>query len=82
MSTAEKDNYVYFLHHENSQIPLQRNAEGGWSVTIPYVMGDIKLCYLRTLDNRDAKGVTVQKFVSSIGRNAMSWAGLAAWTVV
>ncbi|KAF8630666.1 hypothetical protein AX15_002814 [Amanita polypyramis BW_CC] len=82
MSTAEKDNYVYFLHHENSQIPLQRNAEGGWNVTIPIVRGDVKLCYLQMLNNRDAKGVTVQQFVSSIGLRAMSWAGLAAWTVI
>ncbi|KAK2463250.1 hypothetical protein APHAL10511_004905 [Amanita phalloides] len=79
MSTAEEDNHVYFLHHDNSQIPLQRNAEGGWSVTIPIIKGDIKLCSLSTLNGRNAKGVTVRQFVSSIGRSAMSWQGLATW---
>lgn len=82
MSTAEEDNYAYFLHHDNSQIPLQRNAEGGWSVTIPIIRGDVKLCHLQTLNGRDAKGITIQQFTSSIGRSAMSWQGLVAWSVV
>lgn len=82
MSTAEKDNHVYFLHHDNTQIPLHPNAEGGWSVTIPVVKGDVKLCFLQTLNGCDAKGISVRQFTSSIGRSAMSWQGLVAWSVI
>ena len=82
MSTAEKDNHVFFLHHDNSQIPLQLNAEGGWSVTIPVIKGDVKLCFLQTLNGRDAKGITIRQFTSSIGRSAMSWQGLVAWSAI
>ena len=82
MSTAEKDNHVYFLHHDNTQIPLQPNAEGGWSVTIPVIKGDVKLCFLQTLNGCDAKGISIRQFTSSIGRSAMSWQGLVAWSAM
>ncbi|PFH51510.1 hypothetical protein AMATHDRAFT_74865 [Amanita thiersii Skay4041] len=83
VSTADQDNYVYFLHLDNRDfIPLQLNAQGGWSTTIPSVKGnDVKLCVLKTLNNADAKGVGAARFTSSIGRVTMSWGGLATWSV-
>ncbi|KAF8633420.1 hypothetical protein AX17_004591 [Amanita inopinata Kibby_2008] len=82
-STAQEDNYVYFLYHDNAYIPLEPNAEGGWTAYIPIIRGsEVKLCSLQSLNGQDAKGVGVKQFTMSLGRSAMSWSGLAAWTVV
>ncbi|KAF5370888.1 hypothetical protein D9758_002045 [Tetrapyrgos nigripes] len=85
MSTDEAVNHVYFLTTPDDQkIPMHLNQEGGWSaqVYIPKCTGEVSLCYLTTLDGRDAKGVGNTTFTDSLGRKAMSWAYLAKWSVV
>ncbi|KIL66229.1 hypothetical protein M378DRAFT_161094 [Amanita muscaria Koide BX008] len=81
MSTEEADNYPYFLLHGDAQIPLQRNAEGGWSASIPSVRAEVSLMRLQTYNGQDAKGVTVRQFLSARGGRSWSWSGLAVWTL-
>jgi transglutaminase-like putative cysteine protease len=83
MSRDESDNWVYFLQTpDEARTPLTVDEYGCWSAQV-YIRdpGDISLYYVTTLDRQDAKGIPVQKFVQSIGRKAMTFGGLARWTV-
>lgn len=85
MSTAEVDNFVYIVSlADNTRVPLELNAEGGWSaeVYIPRGSGDVSLYSVTTVDGRDAMGLGSQAFKRALGRKGMSFGGLARWTVV
>ncbi|KAG5342685.1 hypothetical protein C0989_010653 [Termitomyces sp. Mn162] len=84
MSTNELDNYVYMISVGNDQVPLEVVAEGGWGadVYIPRGSGEVSLFYVTTVNGQDAKGIGVRKLRSALGRTAMSFGGLAKWTVV
>lgn len=85
MSTAEANNFVYFISlADNTRVPLERNAEGGWSaeVYIPRGSGEVSLYSVTTVDGRDAMGLGIQTFKQALGRKRMSFGGLARWTVV
>ena len=82
MSTAQEDNYAYFLDHGNDQIPLQLNAEGGWSANISSVRGEVKLLSLETFNGNNAKGMSAERFLSFTGARSWSWSGLAVWSVI
>jgi len=84
MTNSEGDNYIYvLLVPGHKPIPLHPNAEGGWSLTYS-VMNDIELSlmFIATIDGRDAKGIGLRGFENALDRKAMSFGGLAKWTVV
>lgn len=85
ISTAQADNYVYFIYLPNqNRIPLTLNAEGGWSVTVyvPPESGDLSMCFVRTFGERDGKGLGVGEYNAGVGRKGMSFGGLGKWIVV
>ncbi|KAJ7783219.1 hypothetical protein B0H16DRAFT_484580 [Mycena metata] len=86
MSRDEADNYVYFINApDDSKTTLRVNAEGGWSANIYMprgLAGDVSLNFVTSFDNRDAKGLSPEKFTSSIGRKAMAWQGMCKWRLV
>jgi hypothetical protein len=84
MSTAESDNFVYIISlADGTRIPMDLNAEGGWSANI-YIPkgGEVSLYSVTTIDGRDAKGTSMQTFKKALGRKAMTFGGLARWTIV
>jgi transglutaminase/protease-like cytokinesis protein 3 len=84
MSTAESDNFVYIISlADGTRIPMDLNAEGGWSANI-YIPkgGEVSLYSVTTIDGRDAKGIGMQAFKKALGRKAMTFGGLARWTIV
>ncbi|KAG6811529.1 hypothetical protein H0H92_006962 [Tricholoma furcatifolium] len=84
MSTAESDNFVYILSIGNEQIPLELNNGGGWSADayIPRGIGEASLMYVSTVNGQDAKGIGIKALKNALGRTAMSFGGLAKWTIV
>ncbi|RDB24935.1 40S ribosomal protein S23 [Hypsizygus marmoreus] len=84
MSTAESDNFVFMISFGNERVPLGLNAEGGWSadVSIPRGVGDVSLYYVTTVGGQDAHGISLQTLKNALGRKAMTFGGLARWTVV
>ncbi|KAG6820741.1 hypothetical protein H0H93_012387 [Arthromyces matolae] len=82
MSTNEVDNYVYMISIGNERVPLQVNAEGGWSadVYIPKGHQEVTLLYLSELNGKDAQGISLSAYRNA--RAAMLFGGLAKWTVV
>ncbi|KAJ7188193.1 hypothetical protein C8R46DRAFT_1053974 [Mycena filopes] len=86
MSRDEADNYVYFINApDDTKTTLLLNAEGGWSANIYMprgLAGSVSLNFVTSFDNRDAKGLSPEKFKSSIGRKAMAWQGLCHWRLV
>lgn len=84
MSTAESDNFIYFISlPDNTHVPMELNAQGGWSANV-YVPkgGEVTLYSVITADGRDARGIGMQAYKKAVGRKAMSFGGLAKWTVV
>jgi len=84
MTISEGDNYIYvLLVPGHKPIPLHPNAEGGWSLTY-LVMNEteLSLMFITTIDGRNAKGVGLRGFENALDRKAMSFGGLAKWTVV
>lgn len=83
MSNRDADNYVYILHLPDGEpIPLEQNAEGGWSLTHRVSsQTEVSLMFVATVDGRDAKGVGIPGFNSALGRKPVSFGGLAKWTV-
>lgn len=84
MSTAESDNLIYLISLAgDTRIPMELNAEGGWSANA-YVPkgGEVSLYSVTTVEGRDAKGIGMQAFKKALGRKAMTFGGLARWTVV
>jgi Transglutaminase-like superfamily len=84
MSTAESDNFIYLISlADNTRVPMELNAEGGWSANV-YIPkgGEVLLYSVTTIDGRDAKGIGMQAFKKALGRKAMAFGGLARWTVV
>lgn len=85
MSREEADNWVYFINTpDDNRTPLTPDDQGGWSaqVYIPKGGGEVSLYFVTQFDRRDAKGLAIQDFVRGIGRKAMSFGGLARWTLV
>lgn len=84
MSTVEADNFVYMVSFGKERVPLALNAEGGWSadVYIPRGAGEVSLYYVTTVNGIDAKGIGLQALKNALGRKAMTFGGLARWTVV
>ncbi|KAH8828015.1 hypothetical protein DL96DRAFT_1555559 [Flagelloscypha sp. PMI_526] len=74
---------VFINLPDNSRHPLYQTEEGGWAVEvyIPPTPGEVSLYSLDTLDHQDAMGIGPDVFVQSIGRKAMSFQGLARWTI-
>ncbi|KAF9268916.1 hypothetical protein L218DRAFT_918121 [Marasmius fiardii PR-910] len=85
MSTAEADNYVYFVNTpDDNRIPLVLNDAGGWSanVLIPQgTGGEVSILYVKEVSGQDAKGLGVQGFKAGIGRKVMAFGGMCRWTV-
>ncbi|KAJ8076483.1 hypothetical protein AAF712_000158 [Marasmius tenuissimus] len=85
MSTADADNYVFFLNTPgDTRTPLRSNTEGGWSATVyipPGAGGEVSIFYVKEVNGQDAKGLGVQGFNASMGRTAMAFGGLCRWTV-
>ncbi|KAF6762989.1 kyphoscoliosis peptidase [Ephemerocybe angulata] len=81
MSTAEEDNYVAFLYtNDQARTPLVADGSGGWSATVYVPPGsDVTLYYVKTVEDRDGKGLTVEEFQWMYGRRAMGTGGLAKW---
>lgn len=84
MSTAEADNFVYMISFADERVPLELNTSGGWSadVYIPRGAGDVSLYYVTTVSGKDAKGIGMKALKSALGRKAMTFGGLAKWTVI
>ncbi|KAG6911136.1 hypothetical protein DXG01_003876 [Tephrocybe rancida] len=84
MSTADSDNFVYMVSVGNERVPLEVNPEGGWGadVFIPHGSGEVSLFYVTTVNGQDAKGIGMRTLKNALGRSAMSFGGLAKWTVV
>ncbi|KAK7053295.1 hypothetical protein VNI00_003921 [Paramarasmius palmivorus] len=85
MSTAEEDNYVYFVNTpDDTRIPMTVDPEtGGYTanVYIPRGEGEVSIFYVKEVRGRDAKGLGVDGFNAALGRAAMSFGGLCRWTV-
>jgi len=84
MPTAESENFIYLISlADNTRVPMELNTEGGWSADV-YVPkgGEVSLYSVTTVDGRDAKGIGMQGFKQALGRKAMSFGGLARWTVL
>lgn len=84
MSNHDSDNYVYVLIAPGIRepVPLEPNAEGGWSLVHRiYDDNEVSLMFVSTIDGQDAKGVGVRGFKAAVGRKAMSFGGLARWKV-
>ncbi|KAL0575738.1 hypothetical protein V5O48_006225 [Marasmius crinis-equi] len=85
MSTADEDNYVYFINTpDDTRTPMRQNPEGGWSANlyIPRGGGEVSIFYLREVNGEDAKGLGADDFNAMLGRAAMSFGGLCKWTVI
>ncbi|KAG5648476.1 hypothetical protein DXG03_003087 [Asterophora parasitica] len=84
MSTAEADNFVFMVSFGNERVPLELNEGGGWSadVNIPRDAGEVSLYNVTTVSGRDAKGFGIQALKRALGRQGMTFGGLARWTVI
>jgi len=85
MSTHEVDNYVYILLIPNCKpIPLELNAEGGWSLTYKFSgqSTEVSLLFVSTLNGQDAKGISIRGFNNAVDRKPMTFGVLAKWAVV
>jgi len=83
MSTAEVDNFTFILSAGEEKIPLEPNAEGGWSASIIVPReGEITMYYVTTMGGREGKGITPREVKNGIGRQAMTFGGLARWSIV
>ncbi|KAF8070480.1 hypothetical protein FPV67DRAFT_1022355 [Lyophyllum atratum] len=84
MSTAETDNFVYMISIGDERVPLELNAEGGWSanVYVPRGADEVSLYYVTTISGQDAKGIGMRALKDALGRKAMTFGGLARWTVI
>jgi hypothetical protein len=84
MTNHDAENYVHVLLIPGQKpLPLQPNAEGGWSLT--YRVADqteVSLMYIATVEGQDAKGIGIRGFNNALDRKAMSFGGLAKWTIV
>ncbi|KAG7098590.1 hypothetical protein E1B28_000517 [Marasmius oreades] len=85
MSTAQADNYVYFVNTpDDNRMPLTLNDAGGWSanVFIPRgAGGEVSIFYVKEVNGQDARGLGVQGFKAVMGKKAMSFGGLCRWIV-
>ncbi|KAF5385830.1 hypothetical protein D9615_002240 [Tricholomella constricta] len=84
MSTAEADNFIYMISIGNDRVPLELNGRGGWSadVYVPRGAGEVSLYYVSTISGQDAKGIGMRALKNALGRKAMTFGGLARWTVI
>lgn len=84
MTNDESENYVHVLLIPGRKpMPLQPNAEGGWSLTYRVVgETELSLMFIATVDGQDAKGIGIRGFNNALDRKSMSFGGLAKWTVV
>ncbi|KAG6841900.1 hypothetical protein C0991_005630 [Blastosporella zonata] len=84
MSTADSDNFVYLISVGNERVALEVNSEGGWGadVYIPEGSSEVSLFYVTTVNNQDAKGIGIRALKNALGRAAMTFGGLAKWSVV
>ncbi|TFK44732.1 hypothetical protein BDQ12DRAFT_641641 [Crucibulum laeve] len=81
MSTADEDNFVYFVMMENSRTPLYLNNEGGWSADVFIPAGaEVALYFVTTVNGQDAKGLGAHGFNAVNGRSAMQFGGLLKWS--
>ncbi|GLB37450.1 putative transglutaminase-like superfamily protein [Lyophyllum shimeji] len=84
MSTAEANNFVYMISIGSERVPLELDAEGGWSanIYIPSGATEASLYYVKTVGGEDAQGIGLWALKDALGRKAMTFGGLACWTVV
>jgi transglutaminase-like putative cysteine protease len=83
MTNHDADNYVYVLIIPGSKpLPLEPTAEGGWSSTYQIMnTTEVSLMFISTVNGQDAKGIGIRGFRNALDRKAMSFGGLAKWTV-
>ncbi|KAF8973237.1 hypothetical protein BDZ97DRAFT_1648680, partial [Flammula alnicola] len=84
MSTTESDNYVFVISTSDKDftaVPFNEE-EGAWTTTVFTPRdGNVTLYAVHTVNNKDAKGLGVAGFTQAKGRKAMSFKGLASWTI-
>jgi len=83
MSTAESNNLIYLISlADKTRVPMELNAEGGWSANVYVPKGaEVSLYSVTTVDGKDAKGIGMQAFKKALGYKAMTFGGLARWMV-
>ncbi|KAF9450442.1 hypothetical protein P691DRAFT_648569, partial [Macrolepiota fuliginosa MF-IS2] len=83
LSNRDADNYVYILHFPDRQpVPLEPNAEGGWSLTYRIVgQTEVSLLFVSTVDGQDARGIGIRGFTNALNRKPMTFGGLVKWAV-
>ncbi|KAF9474214.1 hypothetical protein BDN70DRAFT_885043 [Pholiota conissans] len=85
MSTLEADNYVFALTTSDKDFtPLIYNDdEEAWIATIFTPRnGTVMLCTVDTVNQQDARGLGVAGFTKAKGRKAMTFKGLATWSIL
>ncbi|KAJ3567170.1 hypothetical protein NP233_g6535 [Leucocoprinus birnbaumii] len=84
MTNDERENYVYALLVPGEKpILLQPNIEGGWGLTHRVTGGtELSLVFISTVGGEDAKGIGIRGYTNALNRKAMSFGGLAKWTIV
>jgi hypothetical protein len=68
------------------QLPMQTDGFCWWLNVPGAELGcsgqTVSIVALDTFDGRDARGVSVNEFLSQKGRVGMSWTGIAKWNLV